>query len=110
MRADRCMPVFWMPRGGRSPWRARPAAGSTPSRTSATRRPGRSTSPRPPLFVVGGERHGIPAGVLSAADRVLRLPMRGFIPSYNLQAAMAGVALERLRQLCTGPEAREARR
>jgi tRNA(Leu) C34 or U34 (ribose-2'-O)-methylase TrmL len=37
--------------------------------------------------------------VLAAADRVLRLPMRGFIPSYNLQAAMAAVALERLRQL-----------
>ena len=53
----------------------------------------------PALFVLGGERHGIPAEVLAAADRVLRIPMQGFIPSYNLQAAMAAVALERLRQL-----------
>jgi tRNA G18 (ribose-2'-O)-methylase SpoU len=53
----------------------------------------------PALFVLGGERHGIPPDVLGAADRVLRLPMQGFIPSYNLQAAMAAVSLERLRQL-----------
>ena len=32
------------------------------------------------------------------ADLVLRIPMRGFMPSYNLQAAMAAVASERLRQ------------
>jgi tRNA(Leu) C34 or U34 (ribose-2'-O)-methylase TrmL len=37
--------------------------------------------------------------VLDACDGALRIPMRGFIPSYNLQAAMAMVAGERLRQL-----------
>jgi tRNA G18 (ribose-2'-O)-methylase SpoU len=51
------------------------------------------------LLVVGGERHGIPREVLAACDGALRIPMRGFIPSYNLQAAMAMVAGERLRQL-----------
>ena len=99
MRADRFMPVFWMP--------ALPVV-------SAARKAGRrvlaiedvgSRAPWemdlgvPALFVVGGERHGIPAEVLAACDDVIRIPMSGFIPSYNLQAAMAAVACERLRQL-----------
>jgi tRNA G18 (ribose-2'-O)-methylase SpoU len=54
--------------------------------------------------VVGGERHGIPKEVLAACDDAIRIPMWGFIPSYNLQAAMAAVACERLRQL---PESEE---
>jgi TrmH family RNA methyltransferase len=53
---------------------------------------------RPALFVVGGERYGIPPEVLARCDEVLRIPTAGFIPSYNLQAAMAAVAIERLRQ------------
>ena len=53
----------------------------------------------PALFVVGGEANGIPAPLLARCDAVLRLPMAGFIPSYNLQAAPAVVAVERLRQL-----------
>ncbi len=52
----------------------------------------------PTLFVVGGERYGISPELLEHCDAVLRLPMAGFIPSYNLQAAMAAVAIERLRQ------------
>jgi tRNA G18 (ribose-2'-O)-methylase SpoU len=51
------------------------------------------------LFVVGGERHGTPASVLERCDAVARIPMAGFIPSYNLQAAVAVLAAERLRQL-----------
>ena len=51
------------------------------------------------LFVVGGERNGIPADLLERCDTTVRLPMGGFVPSYNLQAAMAMVAGERLRQL-----------
>ncbi|MBW2274978.1 MAG: hypothetical protein JRG96_17055 [Deltaproteobacteria bacterium] len=51
------------------------------------------------LFVVGGERQGIPQALLGEADAVLRIPMAGFVPSYNLQAAMAVVMGERLRQL-----------
>lgn len=53
---------------------------------------------QPGLFVVGGERYGIPPEVLARCDEVLRIPTAGFIPSYNLQAAMAAVAIERLRQ------------
>ena len=50
------------------------------------------------LLVVGGEAHGIPAAVLSRCERVVRIPMAGFIPSYNVQAAIAATAIERLRQ------------
>jgi tRNA G18 (ribose-2'-O)-methylase SpoU len=36
--------------------------------------------------------------VLAAADAVVRIPMAGFLRSYNLQAAVAIVAAERMRQ------------
>ena len=99
MRADRFMPVFWEP---------------APLVIAAARRAGRrvlaiedvgDAAPwqvdlrQPLLLIIGGERHGIPREVLDACDGVLRIPMRGFIPSYNLQAAMAIVAGEHLRQL-----------
>ena len=48
--------------------------------------------------MIGGERYGISPELLERCDAVLRIPMAGFIPSYNLQAAMAAVAIERLRQ------------
>ena len=50
------------------------------------------------LFVVGGEDASLSPERLAACDTVLRLPMVGFVPCYNLQAAVAAVALERLRQ------------
>jgi len=52
----------------------------------------------PLLVIVGGEEGGIPESVLACSDHVLRIPMHGFLPSYNLQAAMAVVMGERLRQ------------
>lgn len=58
----------------------------------------------PSLFVVGGERTGIPDWLIDRADAVLRLPMLGFVATYNLHAAMAAVASERLRQLSAGDE------
>ncbi|HEX7480488.1 MAG TPA: TrmH family RNA methyltransferase [Polyangiales bacterium] len=51
------------------------------------------------VCVIGGERDGIDPVLLTACDAVVRVPMAGFVPSYNLQAAMAAVAVERLRQL-----------
>jgi len=50
------------------------------------------------LLVIGGEHDGISDHVLKASDSVLRVPMSGFVPSYNLQAPMAVVAAEALRQ------------
>jgi TrmH family RNA methyltransferase len=104
MRADLFMPVFWMP--------ALPvvaAARAAGRRVLAiedvgSRAPWEMDLRGPVLFVVGGERHGIPKEVLAVCDDAVRIPMWGFIPSYNLQAAMAAVACERLRQL---PESEE---
>lgn len=99
MRADRFMPVFWEPA-----LTALAAARDAGRRIVAiedvgTRAPWELDLTVPLLLVVGGERHGIPAEVIEACDEAVRLPMHGFIPSYNLQAAMAMVAGERLRQL-----------
>jgi tRNA G18 (ribose-2'-O)-methylase SpoU len=52
----------------------------------------------PLLFVIGGETRGIAPDLLARCDATLRIPMHGFIPAYNVQAAMAIVAGERLRQ------------
>lgn len=54
------------------------------------------------LFAIGGERHGLERALLARCDEIVRVPMAGFIPSYNLQAAMAAVACERLRQEAGG--------
>jgi tRNA G18 (ribose-2'-O)-methylase SpoU len=50
------------------------------------------------LLIVGGENEGIPQEILEASDQIIRIPMSGFTPSYNLQAPMAVVAVEALRQ------------
>lgn len=55
------------------------------------------------LFVVGGEKDGVPRTILERCDEVVRIPMAGFIPSFNLQAAVACIATERLRQLAASP-------
>ena len=51
------------------------------------------------VIVLGNERDGLDATVLDAAAACVRIPMAGFVPSYNLQAAMTAIAAERLRQL-----------
>lgn len=54
------------------------------------------------IFVVGGEAGGVASSLLEACDVTVRIPMTGFVPSYNLQAAVAIVAAERMRQLQSG--------
>jgi 23S rRNA (guanosine2251-2'-O)-methyltransferase len=56
----------------------------------------------PLLCLIGNERAGIAADILDRCDAVVRIPMAGFVPSYNVQAAMAAIAVERLRQLGAG--------
>ncbi len=53
----------------------------------------------PTLCVLGGEREGLPANVLERCRTSVRIPMAGFVPSYNVQGALAAIATERLRQL-----------
>jgi tRNA G18 (ribose-2'-O)-methylase SpoU len=50
------------------------------------------------MLIIGGENAGISDDLLEAADQAIRIPMAGFTPSYNLQAPMAVVAVEALRQ------------
>ena len=50
------------------------------------------------LLVVGAEREGISEETLQNSDYIVRLPMDGFVPSYNLQVAVSVLAVEALRQ------------
>ena len=54
------------------------------------------------LLMAGGEADGIPAALLRRCDHIVRIPMAGFVTSYNLQAAVAVLAVERLRQIERG--------
>ncbi len=102
MRADRYLPVFWE-RTAEVMEQARAAGRSVLAvEDVGSAAPWAFDLARPLLLVLGGERHGIPGELLRACDDVIRIPMRGFIPSYNVQAAMAIVAGERLRQLGAG--------
>ncbi len=69
--------------GGRSPWES-----------DLTRRRA--------VWLIGSETEGIPEEVLERADEVVRIPTRGFIPSYNVQAAAGMVLGEWLRQTDAG--------
>lgn len=103
MRADRFMPVFWQ--------KALPTievARGVGRRIVALEDSGRGALwetdlTAPVLMIVGGERGGIPTAVLDQADAVVRIPMPGFIGSYNLQAAASMGCAELLRQAARLP-------
>ena len=46
------------------------------------------------LLVVGAEREGVSQETLENADFIVKLPMDGFVPSYNLQVAVSVLAVE----------------
>ena len=50
------------------------------------------------LIVIGAERDGVSQESLDAAEQIIRLPMEGFIPSYNLQVAISALAIEAIKQ------------
>ena len=50
------------------------------------------------LIIIGAERDGVSQQSLDSADQIIRLPMEGFIPSYNLQVAVSTLAIEAIRQ------------
>lgn len=98
MRADKFMPVYWQAAA-----EILDAARTTRPRVIALDESGSSTHFETDLtgaciFVVGGEHGGIPQAVLARCDSRIRVPMAGFIPCYNLQAAVSAIASERLRQ------------
>ncbi len=99
MRADKFMPVFWR-RAGEVLDAARATGHSVLALDeSADRAPWQIDLLGPKVFVVGGENGGIPPEILARCDSAIRVPMGGFIPCYNLQAAVSAIATERLRQL-----------
>jgi 23S rRNA (guanosine2251-2'-O)-methyltransferase len=99
MRADRFLPIGWESanavldaarRAGKRVIGVEDVGSAAPWQVDLT---------GPLLLVVGAEAEGVPRGVLERCDHVVRIPMAGFIASYNLQAAVAALAAERLRQL-----------
>jgi 23S rRNA (guanosine2251-2'-O)-methyltransferase len=99
MRADRFMPVAWHDaetvlaaarRAGKRVIGVEDVGTSSPWGVNLT---------GSVLLIVGAEADGIPGVVLESCDLVVRIPMAGFIASYNLQAAVATIAAERFRQL-----------
>lgn len=53
---------------------------------------------KPSAIIVGNEREGISAELLSHADKIIAIPMRGFVQSLNVSVAAAVVLEEALRQ------------
>lgn len=98
MRCDRFFPVAW-----EEPSEAIGAARAAGRRIVAVEdaggaAPWEADLTGPVLLVVGGERTGIDAALLARCDATVRIPMRGFVPALNVHAALAAVAVERLRQ------------
>lgn len=103
MRADRFMPVHWAA-GAELLTRAEAAGhGIYAIDESGESSPWELDLSGNRLFVVGGENGGIPQEILARCHARIRIPMAGFIPCYNLQAAVSAVAAERLRQLHQSP-------
>jgi len=98
MRTDRYLPVAW--ESANAVIGAARRAGKTivGIEDSGDRAPWDVALEGPTLFIAGGESDGIPAALLRRCDAVVRIPMAGFVTSYNLQAAVAVLAAERLRQ------------
>ena len=98
MKAHRFMPVHWV-NGGELVESAKQAGFRVVAlEDTGTAEPWDADLTGDVLLVVGGEHDGIPDSILDASDLVVRVPMAGFVPSYNLQAPMAVVATEALRQ------------
>ena len=98
MKADRFMPVHWV-NGLELVWMAKAAGFRIISlEDSGDLEPWDEDLSGDVILVVGGEHDGISKPILDCSDSVIRVPMSGFVPSYNLQAPMAVVAAESLRQ------------
>ena len=99
MRADRFMAVGWLASDVVLAAARRAGRRVIAIEDVGRRAPWQVDLAGPVLLVVGAEAEGVPQALLDASDEIVRLPMAGFIASYNLQAAVAAVATERFRQL-----------
>jgi tRNA G18 (ribose-2'-O)-methylase SpoU len=98
MRADKFMPVYWQKALEVLDAARAHGHGVIALDESGERAPWQVDLTGPRVFVVGGENGGIPPEVLARCGASVRVPMAGFIPCYNLQAAVSAIATERLRQ------------
>ena len=98
MRADKFMPVRWEPAKALLEQARSAGHRLLALDESGERAHWQAELAGPRVFVVGGENGGIPPEVQALCDERIRVPMAGFIPCYNLQAAVSAIATERLRQ------------
>jgi len=100
MNAERFLPVHWCAANDAVSWARAGGNRVIGIEDVGDRAPWEEDLLAPALLLVGGEDRSLEPALLDRCDVVLRLPMEGFVPCYNLQAAVAAVALERLRQAC----------
>lgn len=98
MRADRFIPVIYTTTGAVLPSARANGFRIVAAEDVGTSGPWDVDMTGNVVLVVGAEREGVSPEVLRAADDVVKLPMDGFVPSYNLQVAVSVLAVEALRQ------------
>lgn len=98
MKAHRFIPVFW--EDGIKTVRAAKEAGFkiVSLEDSGTKTPWDTDLTGDVMLIVGGERNGISQDIIDQSDEIIRIPMSGFVPSFNLQAPLSVVAVEAQRQ------------
>jgi tRNA G18 (ribose-2'-O)-methylase SpoU len=102
MRANRFFPVHWLAANTVVEMAREAGKRVVGIEDTGTKAPWECDLTGSVLLTIGGEGSGVRDEVLAVCDEVIRIPMRGFVPSYNLQAAMAAIAIERLRQIERG--------
>jgi TrmH family RNA methyltransferase len=98
MRADRFFPVIESEAGAAISAARRSGRRVVALETNGTKSPWQTDLRLPTALIIGSETTGISEGLLESADDVVRLPTQGFIPSYNVQAAVGMLLGEWLRQ------------
>jgi TrmH family RNA methyltransferase len=98
MRADRFFPVIESDADAAIAAARRAGRRVVALETTGTKAPWQTDLSLPTALVVGSETTGISESLLASMDDVVRLPTHGFIPSYNVQAAVGMLLGEWLRQ------------
>ena len=98
MKAHRFIPVHWGD-GLRAVKKAKKAGFRIISvEDTGTKSPWETDLTGNIVLIVGGEKKGISKEILEYSDEIIRIPMAGFVPSFNLQAPLSAVAVEAQRQ------------
>jgi tRNA G18 (ribose-2'-O)-methylase SpoU len=98
MRADRFFPVIEGEALAAIAAARRAARRVVALETAGTKTPWNAALVSPTVVVVGSETTGISDALLRSVDDIIRIPTGGFIPSYNVQAAVGMLLGEWLRQ------------